>query len=118
MGDPIEVRANGCEASDIHLENHDETLYNPHGRHIQCISHTITRVSNIRYFNAQQTVLDHRVKERHVDCALKEDIVVEGDEMYPEFGGFIWTWMVEGSQEVHNSNPTITYKQKMCLVKL
>jgi hypothetical protein len=38
--------------------------------------------------------------------------------MYPEFGGFIWTWMVEGSQEVHNSNPTITYKQKMCLVKL
>lgn len=28
------------------------------------------------------------MKERHINCALKEDIVVEGDEMYLVFGGF------------------------------
>lgn len=65
---------------------------NPHDIQTQDISSVyfdpITRVSNIRYLNAQQISLDHRVKEREINCALQEDIVAEGDGIYSEYGGF------------------------------
>lgn len=41
----------------------------------------IVGVANMRYFNAQQVALDHRVEEREINHALHDDDVVqmEGD---------------------------------------
>ena len=51
-----------------------KTMMNPHDITMEDISNvffdTITRVSNMRYFNAQQIVLDRQVEERQIYRAL------------------------------------------------
>jgi hypothetical protein len=34
---------------------------------------TISGVANMRYFNAQQLVVDRREEEQEIDCALRDD---------------------------------------------
>ena len=61
LGDSFEVYMNGFEKVCFHLEDYD----NPHGMKMEWISNvfldTIPKISNVRYFNAQQTALDHVV---------------------------------------------------------
>ena len=71
---------NGCEAGNIHLE----IMMNPHDIQMEdmisnIFSDTITGVSNMKYLNAPQIIIDHREEGRKINHALREDIVVEGD---------------------------------------
>ena len=59
-------------------------MINPHDITMEDISNVffgnITRVSNMRYFNVQQIVLDHQVEERQIYRVLMEVARVGVDE--------------------------------------
>lgn len=80
-------------------------MMNPHdiemGDILDVFFDTITGISTMRYFNAQQIALEHRAEEQEIDQAQCEEthVVVDGDGVNPELEELQRVWMVEDARE-------------------
>lgn len=85
---------NGFEKVCFHLEDYD----NPHGMKMEWISNvfldTLPKISNVRYFNAQQTALDH-VVDWDIDMTLQDNdkVGLEGDARDSALWGLQQRWL-------------------------
>ena len=73
VGHSIEVGRHRCEVVGFHMENHDEPSWYYHGRHLQCLLW-------FYHEGLQQSLLDHQVEERQINCTLMEAAHVGVDE--------------------------------------
>lgn len=102
MGDPIEVRKDGCQASGLHMQDHDEPrTISTWKTSRMFFLYPITSASNMTYFNAPQIVHNHCADKQEINRALCDEVhvVMDGDGMDLELDDLQHAWMVEDTHE-------------------